>query len=739
MWRVHCEPARLHQEIARLNQLSIRLRWRPATALLLALLAACAAPHPVAPQYAAQVALAPPLARQIPHEIVAAGGTRSDPYHWLRDDTRTNPEILQYLAAENAYASAMLAPMQPLEDRLYREITARIKQDDASVPVLDRGYWYYSRFEAGSQYPVHARRKGSMDAPEEVLLDAQAMSSGHDFFQIGDYAVSPDNRLVAYAEDTVGRRQYRLRVRDIASGRTLADQVLNVEPDLVWAADSQTILYIAKDPVTLLGHIVRAHTVGGDAASDRTVYDEADPSYYLSIGESKSGEYLFIGMQSTLTSEWRYARADDATLAFEPVLPRQPGMEYQVQQHGRDFVMRTNWNAPNFRIMRAPIAGSGQLRNWQEVVTARADAFIEDYEVYRDMLVVNERSEGLLKLRVRSWDGRRDERIAADEPAYAAVLASLPEYDSRTLRYTYSSLTTPASVYDVDLDSGARSLRKRDPVLGDFDPARYQTEYLHIAARDGTPIPVSVVFRRGLPHDGRAPLLQYAYGSYGHSTDPTFNSTRLSLLDRGVVFAIAHVRGGQEMGRAWYEDGKLLHKKNSFTDFIDVSDGLVELGYAAPDKLFAMGGSAGGLLMGAIANMRPDRYAGIVAHVPFVDVVTTMLDESIPLTTNEFDEWGNPKQKVYYDYMLSYSPYDQVAPRPYPSMLVTTGLWDSQVQYYEPAKWVAKLRRNKTTNTPLIFVINMEAGHGGKSGRFEKYHEVARDYAFVLSGAGIHD
>jgi len=699
-----------------------------------AVVACVTSPQP----WPAPAGVTPPVAAQKPHEVPSPNGSRTDPYYWLRDDTRRSPEVLGYLAAENAYKDAVLAPTRALQEKLYQEIVGRIKQDDSTPPTLQRGYWYYKRYETGGEYPVYCRRKGAMQAPEEVLLDGNAMARDHDFFQIGGFEISPDNARMAYTVDTVGRRQYTLRVRDLRTGETLADAVPNVEPALAWANDNRTVLYVEKDPVTLLSERVKKHVLGAPAAQDALVYEERDPSFYVGVTKSKSERYLFIGSESTLVSEWRYADAGDPELAFRPVLPREPRHEYQVEHLGDDFIIRTNWQAPNFRIVRAPLKSSADKRLWRDVVPHAAGVLVEGFEVFRDYLAINERSGGLRKVRIRPWSGGADFFVKSDEPAYTATLGYTPELGSATVRYEYTSLTTPASTYDYDVRTGERTLVKREPVLGDFDPARYATEFVFAPARDGAKVPVSLVYRKDrVRRDGTAPLLQYAYGSYGFSMNPSFNSLRLSLLDRGFVYAIAHVRGGQELGRAWYEDGKLLKKMNTFTDFIDVGEFLVRENYGAKDRLFASGGSAGGLLMGAVANLRPDLYRGIVTQVPFVDVVTTMLDESIPLTTNEFDEWGDPKRKRYYDYMLSYSPYDNVRAQDYPAMLVITGLWDSQVQYYEPAKWVAKLRALKTDRNPLLFHVNLEAGHGGKSGRYQQYRDRAMEYAFLLVQAGI--
>jgi len=692
--------------------------------------------------------LTPPVAAVRPEAVNSPHGARLDPYYWLRDDMRMDTRVLGYLADENAYTDAVLAPVQGLRNDLYREIVGRIKQDDATVPFLERGYYYYTRYEAGAEYPIHARRKQvsgaatqapQVQSPEEILLDGNALARGHDFHQIGGFEVSPDNQLLAYAEDTVGRRQYVIRVRDLRSGALFEDRIENAEPGAVWADDNSSIVYIEKDPTTLLGLRVKRHRLGTPPQQDELLWQQEDQSFYTDVTRSKSNRYIFIATESTVASEWWYARADDPQLRFRRVLERERDHEYQLEHLGDRFIIRTNWQAPNFRIMEAPIESAHDRASWREVVSHRPDVFIHDFEVFRDYLAVAERSGGLRRIRVRPWEGGTESVIAAEEPAYTALFGTNVDVDTHVLRYTYTSLTTPTSTFDYDMSTGERKLLKRDPVLGDFDPANYVTEYLHAPAADGALVPISLVYRKGTPRDGTAPLYQYAYGSYGSSTDPTFSSNRLSLLDRGFVYAIAHVRGGQELGRRWYDDGRLLHKKNTFTDFIAATDFLVAQGYAARDMVFAHGRSAGGLLMGAIANMAPQKYRAILTDVPFVDVVTTMLDESIPLTTGEFDEWGNPELPEYYDYMLSYSPYDQVTEQAYPAMLVTTGLWDSQVQYFEPAKWVAKLRAHKTDRNPLLLRTYMEAGHGGKSGRFQSYQETAMRYAFVLDLAGIRD
>jgi oligopeptidase B len=704
--------------------------------LLGALLTLSSLPAMTAP--APSAADGAPLAEQRPFMVTSPFGARPDPWYWLRDDKREDKDMIAYLEAENAHLAKAMAPHRALEQKVYDEIVGRIKQDDATVPVRRNGWWYYQRYETGKQYPIFARRKGSLEAPEEIILDGNQRAQGHGFYAVANLEVSPDGRWAAIAEDTVGRRQYDIRIQDLASGEWLPTRITNAEASLAWADDNASLLYIRKDPQTLLGDKVYRHRRGSDPAQDTLVYEEQDDSFYMGLGRSKSDRFLFITVQSTVSSEWRYAAAGDPALAFKVAVPRERDHEYQLEDSGDRFVLRTNWQARNFRIIEAPIAQVADRAAWKDVIPHRADAFVESFEAFNDYLVVNERSGGLSKLRVRGWTDGRDFLLDAADPAYTMEFGSNSEAATPLLRYVYASPTTPPTTYDYDMRTGERRELKREPVLGGFDSADYTAEFRFATARDGTRVPVTLLYRRGTRLDGTAPVYQYAYGSYGYSTDPVFRSGVLSLVDRGFVYAIAHIRGGQEMGRAWYEDGKLKKKVNTFTDFIDVTRFLVKEKVADPKRVFAMGGSAGGLLMGAIANMAPGDYKGIVAHVPFVDVVTTMLDESIPLTTNEFDEWGNPAaDRATYDYLLAYSPYDQVSRQAYPAMLVTGGLWDSQVQYWEPAKWVARLRTLKTDSNPLLMRMNMEAGHGGKSGRFERYREVAEEYAFVLWQAGI--
>jgi oligopeptidase B len=678
---------------------------------------------------------APPDVAKKPHEVKAPfGATRDDEYYWLRDDSRKNPEMLAYLKAENTYADTLMAPLKPLQDKIYGEIVGRIKQDDSSVPYRERGYWYYARFETGQDYPIHARRKGDMDGAEEVLLDVNAMAKGHDYFSVGDYEVSQDNNILAWAQDDVGRRQYTIHFRNLATGERYADTITGVSPNVVWADDNRTLFYVENDPDTLLTVRVKKHVLGTPASDDALVYEEHDDSFYMGIDRSRDDKYICIGVESTVSSEVRCALAGDPR-EFAVLAPRERDVEYQAEHLGDRWVIRTNANgASNFKLVTAP-DGAGSRAQWTDLVPHRDDVFIDGYELFDGFIAIAERSGGLERLRLLKPDGS-DAFVKADEPAYSMGLDVNSEPGTDWLRYGYTSLTTPQTTYELNTKTGERRLLKRQPVIG-YDPDKYVTERLWATARDGTKVPVSVVYKKGFEKNGKAAMLQYAYGSYGSSTDPNFNLPVVSLLDRGMVYALAHIRGGQEMGRAWYDDGKLLHKKNTFTDFIDVTDFLVKQGYSAKDRVAAYGGSAGGLLMGAVSNMAPDRYRVILAQVPFVDVVTTMLDASIPLTTNEYDEWGNPEQQKYYDYMLSYSPYDNLKAQAYPAMFVGTGLWDSQVQYFEPAKYVARLRDLNTSTLPVLFRTNMDAGHGGKSGRFRRYRELSEMYAFLLGQLAV--
>jgi oligopeptidase B len=715
-------------------------RLVPFTASVLAIaIAGCSNPQaPEAPSARIADELPPaPMAATKPHFVESPhGATRPDEYYWLRDDTRENPEMLAYLTAENDYADKVLAPLDGLEEKIYEELVGRVKQDDSSVPYFEKGYWYYTRFETGKEYPIYARRAGTMEAPEQILFEVNELAEGKAFYQIGTYEVSPDDKYVAFAEDQVGRRQFTVRIKDLATGEILPDEITGVSPNLMWGDDSRTLYYVEKDPVTLLTKRVKAHVVGTPVADAVLVYEEEDDTFYMGVGRTRSDDYLCIGVRSTVSSESRCTPAANPG-EFVVLAPRQRDFEYDADHLNGQWVIHTNWDAQNFRLMTLDDGQAwGDRSLWKELVPHSPDVLISGVTLFDDFMAIGERSGGLQRVRVRKADGS-EEFVQADESAYAMNVSVNAEPGTDWLRYTYTSLTTPASTYEVNVATGERKLLKEQPVLGGFDKNNYVTERLWATARDGTQVPVSVLYKKGFEKDGKAALYQYAYGSYGSSSDPGFNANVISLVDRGAVYAVAHIRGGQEMGRSWYEDGKMLNKMNTFTDFIDVTDFLVKEGWAAPDRVAAMGGSAGGLLMGAVANMAPEKYRVMVAHVPFVDVVTTMLDESIPLTTNEFDEWGNPKDPEYYEYMLSYSPYDQVDAKDYPAMMITTGLWDSQVQYFEAAKWAARLRANKTDDNPLILRTNMEAGHGGRSGRFQRYRERAEEYAFVLERLGL--
>ncbi len=712
----------------------------------------------------------PPDAEQRPHLVKAAhGAERVDEYYWLRDDKREDKAMLAYLNAENAYVDAVMAPLKPLENTLYDEIVGRIKQDDGSVPYRERGWWYYSRYETGQDYPIHARRRDRVDtttpamlaasetpdADEQELLDVNALARGKDYYNVGDWEVTQDNRLLAYADDSTGRRQYTIHFKNLDSGEVYPDAIPGVSANLVWADDNRTLFYVENDPETLLTVRVKKHVLGTPVADDMLVYEEADDSFYMGLSRTRDDRFICIGVSSTVSDELRCAPAADPQ-AFAVLAPRARDVEYDADHFDGRWVIRTNADgAANFKLVTAP-SGATSRAQWQDWIAHRDDVLIEGFELFDGFTAIAERSNALERIRLLRGEAGQagvkmesphkdvralakdshDEYVQADEPAYSMGLSVNAEPDTDWLRYSYTSLTTPATTFELNIRTGERRQLKQQPVIG-YDPSRYVTERVWAPARDGTRIPVSLVYRKGFQKNGQAPLLQYAYGSYGASMDPGFSLTNVSLLDRGVVYALAHIRGGQEMGRKWYDDGKLFNKINTFTDFIDVTDYLVANGYAAKDRVAAYGGSAGGLLVGAIANMAPDKYHVILSQVPFVDVVTTMLDPTIPLTTNEYDEWGNPEQKDFYDYMLKYSPYDNLVAQAYPSMFIGTGLWDSQVQYWEPAKYVARLRDRDTGGQPILFRTNMDAGHGGKSGRFRRYRELAEMYAFLLDRLGV--
>jgi oligopeptidase B len=675
-----------------------------------------------------------PTVEKRPVTLELHGDTRVDDYYWLRN--RENPEVISYLEAENAHTETALAPFSGLQGILFDEMKSRIKQDDQSAPYRRGDYFYYVRYEEGNEYPIYARKKGSLDAPEKIMLDVNKLAGNADYFAVRSFSVSPDGKTAVYGVDTAGRRFYDLYFMDIESGELLSDTVDDTTNNLAWANDNRTILYGKQHPETLRSYQVFRHTLGED--EDSLVYEEPDEENYLYLHKSLSGSFFYLTSEQTVATEVRYLSADSPQDEAKVFLAREQDHEYGVTDGADRFYITTNDGAKNFKLMEAPLDDTSKDA-WTEVVGHREDALLDDLDVFKDYLVATIVENGLTQMEVVNRDSGEVRRVAFDEKIYTAYTNGNAEYDSGLLRYTYESLTTPDSTYDYDMASEEHSLIKEEAVVGDFDRANYQTERRFATARDGTQVPVSIVYRKGLEKNGKNPLLQYAYGSYGSSSEPDFSSSRLSLLDRGFVYVIAHIRGGSEMGREWYFDGRQLNKKNTFTDFIDVSKFLIDEAYTSPEHLYAYGGSAGGLLMGAVLNMAPELYKGVHAAVPFVDVVTTMLDEEIPLTSGEWDEWGDPNEKEYYDYMLSYSPYDNVAKQDYPNILVTTGLHDSQVQYWEPAKWVAKLREYKTDDNMLVLKTDMAAGHGGTTGRFHRLEDTALYYSFFVGLEGIRE
>jgi oligopeptidase B len=711
----------------------------PARIRSLALALAAFIPATVVAQQApttspAAPALTPPMAAVRPHRFDEHGKVRIDQYYWLKD--RNNPEVIKYLEDENAYTKAVMAHTQALQDRLYEELKGRVLQNDQSVPFREGNYFYYTRLVEGKNYPIYARKRGSVRAPEEIMIDANALAEGKATFLIRAWEVSSGEDLLAFAADTTGGRVSSIRFKNLRTGEMLSDVVPRSIGGIAWAEDNRTLFYTKPDPVSVRPYQVYRHRLGTPAATDQMVYEDKDETYYVGVSKTKSRSYIMIQSSQTMATEYSYVRADQPEAPFRVLIPRERGHEYYANHFGDYFYILSNDHAKNFRLMRTPVAKPGR-DNWQEVIPHRAAVLIEDFEFFRDYLVLTERKDGLVQLRVRPWTGQNEYYLDFGEPAYLAYVSTNLEFDTPVLRYGYTSLTTPSSTYDYDMKTRQKTLLKRDQILGGFDPANYVTERFWTTARDGARVPVSLVYRKGTARP--APLLLTGYGSYGSSSDPTFSSDRLSLLDRGFVFAIAHIRGGSEMGRAWYENGRQLQKKNTFTDFIDVADDLIRRGYTSSNRLFARGASAGGLLMGAVVNMRPELFRGVIAGVPYVDVITTMSDSTIPLTTGEYDEWGNPHDSTFYQYMLSYSPYDNVERKAYPNLLITAGLYDTQVLYVEPAKWTARLRAMKTDNNRLILRTNMEAGHGGASGRYKRWHDVAFEYAFLLDLAGLGD
>jgi oligopeptidase B len=685
-----------------------------------------------------------PMATKIPQKLKKHDDVRLDKYYWMKlTDEQKNAKtpdehtqsVVDYLNQENDYKEQMLDHTKGLQENLYKEIVARIKQTDMSVPYKKNGYYYLTRYEEGKEYPIHSRKKDNLDNEEEVMLNVNQLAEGHSYYAIGGRSVSPNNKILAYGEDTLSRRIYKVKFKNLETGELLEDEILNTTGGVVWANDNKTVFYTRKDDALRAFKIFK-HKLGTPSSQDQEIYHEKDETFGTFVYKTKSKKYIVIGSYATLSNEYKYVNADTPDEDFTMFQPRERKLEYSIAHYNDKWYVTTNKDgAQNFKLMSCP-EGQTRKENWSDVIGHRDDVLLEGMDIFKDYLVLSERKNGITQLRVRPWSGE-EHYIEFPDDAYLAYTTTNPDFDTEILRLGYTSLTTPNSTYDYNMSSKAMNLLKQQEVVGGYEPNDYESERLMVKARDGAMVPVSLVYKKGFKKDGSSPILLYGYGSYGNSMDPYFSSVRLSLLDRGFGFAIAHIRGGQEMGRQWYEDGKFFNKTNTFKDFIDCGEYLVSNNYTAKENLYAMGGSAGGLLMGAIINMRPDLWNGVIAAVPFVDVVTTMLDESIPLTTGEYDEWGNPNDKAYYDYMKSYSPYDNVVKQEYPAMLVTTGYHDSQVQYWEPAKWVAKLRELKTNNKPLLMHCDMATGHGGASGRFKRYKETAMEYAFLLDLEGI--
>jgi oligopeptidase B len=684
------------------------------------------------------ITIPPPTAKKIPKTLEKHGDKRVDDYFWLND--RQDKEVIDYLNSENQYYEEMTAHTKGLKNLLFEEMKGRIKEDDSSVPYFFNGYWYITRFETGKDYPIYARKKGSLTAKEEILFDCNEMAKGHSYFQLGGVSISPDNKYASFGVDIIGRRIYTIQVKNLQTGKLFEDKIENTTGSSTWANDNKTLFYTQQDKQTLRSDKVFKHKLGGRQEQDVLVYDEVDDTFNVSVSKEKSKKYIVISSSSTLTTEFRTLLADDPDGEFKVFQPRVRGMEYSIAHYGDSFYILTNKDdATNFKLMKTSEKATS-MENWKDLIPHREDVLLEDIEIFKDYLVLGERSNGLNKIRIMPWNGKGEYYLPFDSETYTANISTNPDFDTQILRYSYQSLGTPSSVIDFNMKTKEKEIKKEQQVLGGkFDKKNYVEERVWATAEDGTKIPISMIYRKGMKKDGKNPLLLYAYGSYGATMDPYFSSTRLSLLDRGFIYAIAHIRGGEDMGRLWYENGKLLRKKNTFTDFIDCSKFVIKEKYTSAEHLYAEGGSAGGLLMGAVVNMAPELYHGVIAQVPFVDVVTTMLDDTIPLTTGEYDEWGNPNEKEYYDYMKSYSPYDNVKAQNYPNMYVSTGLHDSQVQYWEPAKWVAKLRTLKTDTNLLFLDTNMDAGHGGASGRFEALKELAKEFSFLLDLEGIEN
>jgi oligopeptidase B len=693
--------------------------------------------YPVMAQFQKAIA---PIADKKEHIRTIHGESINDPYYWMYDYFGKGPDstkAVDYLKAENTYLKTVMSGTQKFQADLFTEMKSRIKEKDESVPLFKNGYYYYTRTENGKEYYKYCRKKGTLNAKEEVLLDVDEMAKGHSYYSVTGFEISADNKLLAFGVDEVSRRQYTIYIKNLETGEILKDAVINTEGQAVWASDNKTFFYASKNPVTLLSEKIFRHTLGTESKDDVEVYQEKDPSNYIGVAKTKNNKYIMIYSVATMSSEIRMIKAENPTDSFTVFQPRLKDVLYDVVTLDNKFLIRTNKDgAKNFKLMECSLDNT-EATNWKEVIPNRSDVLLQGIEEFKDFIVINERKNGLVTMRVRNTKTNTEHYINFGEPTYTADFGSNPEYNSSTLRFEYTSLTTPNSTFDYNMISKDKKLMKQQTVLGGYNSKEYVTERLYATAKDGTKIPISIVYKKGFQKNGKAPFLLYAYGSYGSSTEARFSSSRISLLNRGFAFAIAHIRGGQEMGRQWYEDGKLMKKKNTFTDFIDCSQFLIQEKFTSKEHLYAEGRSAGGLLMGAVANLAPELYNGIIAEVPFVDVINTMLDESIPLTTNEFDEWGNPKNKEAYLYMKSYSPYENIEKKNYPNILVTTGLHDSQVQYFEPSKWAAKLRDMKTDNNLLLLHTNMKFGHGGASGRFDYLNDVALKYAFILNLEGI--
>ena len=697
---------------------------------------------------AAHLAFEAPVAKKVAKEMTIHGDTRNDDYFWMRlSDEQKNAEtpdnqtqdVLDYLNAENEYLNKTMKHTENLQTKLYDEIVGRIKKDDQSVPYNNRGYSYYTRYTEGKDYPLYCRKKIEGDTKEEIMLNVPELAKGYSYYSIGRRSISPDNNTIAFGLDTLSRRKYDIYFKDLTTGKLLKDVLKNTTGSAVWANDNKTIFYNTLDPVTLRSDKIFKHILGTSQAEDVLVFEEKDETFNTRVFKSSSQDYLMIYSSQTVSTEYRYLNANTPNGEWKIIQPREKNLEYGVGHYKNHFYIRTNLNAKNFKIVKTPVNAT-EKENWEDVIPHRDDVLVGSIDFFNDYLVINERKNGLSAIRVKPWNDEEEHYIEFNDPSYFAFTTSNYDYNTKTLRYIYTSLTTPVSTYDYNMETKEQVLLKEEEILDkDFSKENYISERIIAKARDGESIPMSLVYKKGTKKSSDTPLLLYGYGSYGANSRPIFTSTRLSLLDRGFIFAIAHVRGGQEMGRHWYENGKLLKKKNTFTDFIDCGQYLVKEGYTSEKHMYANGGSAGGLLMGAVLNMKPELWNGVIANVPFVDVVSTMLDETIPLTTSEFDEWGNPKEKTYYDYMKSYSPYDNVESKDYPNILITTGYWDSQVQYWEPAKWIAKLRAKKTDDNLLLMDCNMKTGHGGSSGRFERHKSTALTYAFILNLEGIKE